>query len=183
MQATLLRPPFPRGFTLVEALVALVIAGVLLCIVVPSFQNLTEGRQLEAAAAQMAADVQLARTEATARNEAVRISFNTSGGESCYVVHTGTAAGCACSASQETPECRRVGAQAIKTVRWSAADHLRIDANVDTLLFDPLHGTATPAGTLKVLGLGGRAVHHVVNVMGRIRSCSPWGLVPGYPRC
>jgi type IV fimbrial biogenesis protein FimT len=183
MQSLLLHPPFHRGFTLVEALVALVVAGVLLCIVAPSFQGLKENRQLEGAAAQLVADLQLARTEATARNEAVRITFHTAAGESCYVVHTGTAAGCACWASQGSPECRGVDAQAIKTMRWPAADHVLVSANVDALLFDPLRGTTTPAGTIKVTGLGDRAVHHVVNLMGRIRSCSPWGRVPGYPRC
>jgi methionine biosynthesis protein MetW len=29
----------------------------------------------------------------------------------------------------------------------------------------------------------GRAVHHVVNIMGRVRSCSPGGQVLGHPAC
>jgi len=36
---------------------------------------------------------------------------------------------------------------------------------------------------LRVLGANGRAVHHVVNVMGRVRSCSPLNAMPGYTAC
>jgi type IV fimbrial biogenesis protein FimT len=54
---------------------------------------------------------------------------------------------------------------------------------VASVLFDPLHGTSTPAGTWRVIGTGGRAVHHVINVMGRVRSCSPQAAVPGYRAC
>jgi type IV fimbrial biogenesis protein FimT len=50
-------------------------------------------------------------------------------------------------------------------------------------LFDPLHGTSSPTATLRVLGMNGRAVHHVINLMGRVRSCSPSTTVPGYPAC
>jgi type IV fimbrial biogenesis protein FimT len=58
-----------------------------------------------------------------------------------------------------------------------------VHANVASVLFDPLHGTSTPTGTLRLVGSGGREVQHVVNVMGRVRSCSPLGAVPGYRPC
>jgi len=29
----------------------------------------------------------------------------------------------------------------------------------------------------------GKAIHHVVNIMGRVRSCSPQGDIPGYRAC
>jgi type IV fimbrial biogenesis protein FimT len=45
-----------------------------------------------------------------------------------------------------------------------------------------MHGTSTPTGTLRLVGGRGRAVHHVVNVMGRVRSCTPAG-VPGWRAC
>ena len=50
-------------------------------------------------------------------------------------------------------------------------------------LFDPLHGTSTPTGTLRLVDAGGRAVHHVVNVMGRVRSCSPPARAPAMRAC
>ena len=59
----------------------------------------------------------------------------------------------------------------------------RITTFTGSVLFDPLHGTASPTATVRVTGLSGRAIHHVVNVMGRVRSCSPLGAVPGYRVC
>ena len=61
----------------------------------------------------------------------------------------------------------------IKTVVLAAADRVSVGANVASIAFDPLHGTSTPTGTLRLVDAGGRAVHHVVNVMGRVRSCTP----------
>jgi type IV fimbrial biogenesis protein FimT len=56
-----------------------------------------------------------------------------------------------------------------------------VQGNVASILFDPLHGTSTPTGTLKIVGDSGRAVHHVVNIMGRVRTCSPVGAAPAVP--
>jgi type IV fimbrial biogenesis protein FimT len=75
------------------------------------------------------------------------------------------------------------GAAQIKTVRLAAEEQVRLSGNVASIVFDPLHGTITPTGTLRLTAASGRAVHHVVNVMGRVRSCSPAATVPGYRAC
>ena len=64
-----------------------------------------------------------------------------------------------------------------------ATERVTLVANAASVLFDPLHGTATPTGTLRVTGASGRAIHHIINVMGRVRSCSPQAAVPGYRAC
>jgi type IV fimbrial biogenesis protein FimT len=46
-----------------------------------------------------------------------------------------------------------------------------------SLTFDPLKGTVTPTATLRVEGKDGRAIHQVINLLGRVRSCSPNGRV------
>ena len=74
------------------------------------------------------------------------------------------------------------GAQQIKTVWLPASQHVAVQASASSILFDPLHGTSTPAGTARVTGRQG-AIHHVVNIMGRVRSCSPEGLLPGHRPC
>jgi hypothetical protein len=33
------------------------------------------------------------------------------------------------------------------------------------------------------VGRSDAAIHQIVNIMGRVRSCSPEGGVPGFPRC
>ena len=75
------------------------------------------------------------------------------------------------------------GALAIKSVVLPGAEHISVAGNVGSIVFDPLHGTSTPSGTLRVVDARGRAVHHIVNVLGRVRSCSPQRALPSYPSC
>jgi type IV fimbrial biogenesis protein FimT len=75
------------------------------------------------------------------------------------------------------------GASEIRTVRLPATDRVQVQANVASILFDPVHGTSTPTGTVRVIGANGRELRHVVNVMGRVRTCSPQGSVGGYRAC
>jgi type IV fimbrial biogenesis protein FimT len=170
-----------RGITLIEACIALVVTAVVASSAAPGMRNLIDARRLDGAATQLATDIQFTRTEAVARNQPLRLSIHAIAAGSCYVVHTGNANQCACTAPGPA-QCSG-GAQQIRTMTISAADRVALQANVGSVLFDPLHGTSTPTGTLRLIGADNRAIHHVVNVMGRVRSCSPHAAVPGYPAC
>ena len=54
---------------------------------------------------------------------------------------------------------------------------------MNSIRFDPIHGMATPAGTMRLTTAGGQTVHHVVNIMGRVRTCSPGASAKGYKAC
>ena len=168
---------FQRGLTLVEAGVVVAIVAAAATAAAPGLQRLIEHRRLDAAATRLAADLQLARSEAIARNRVVRIGRDESTG--CYLLHTGPAGSCRCGADG-TAAC-----DAGSTLIRSAAPSHRVtlQANTGSIAFDPLHGTATPTATWRVSAADGRAIHHVVNVMGRVRSCSPDATVPGYRAC
>ena len=170
-----------RGITLIEASTVVAVAGIVVSTSVPGLQGAIDGRRLNGAATTLATDIQYARTEAVARNRSVRLSVHGAGDAACYVIHTGNTAQCTCGSSG--PAVCTGGAEAIKTVRLRAGEKVGLQANVTSLLFDPLHGTSTPTGTLRLVGSGGREIRHVVNVMGRVRSCTPAGAVPGYPVC
>jgi len=169
-----------RGFSLIEAAVVVAVTAIVATAAVPSLVSFLDGRRLEAAATALAADVQFVRTEAVARNQPIRISFHDAPGGTCWVVHTGPAAQCSCN--DTPPAVCGGGAVEIKTVVLGAADRVSVRANIASIAFDPLHGTSTPTGTLRLVDDAGRAVHHVVNVMGRVRSCTPAG-VPGWRAC
>ena len=169
-----------RGFSLIEAAVVVAVTAIVAAAAVPSLVSFIDGRRLDAAATALAADVQFVRTEAVARNVALRLSFHDAPGGTCWVVHTGLAAQCTCGVAP--PAACSGGALEIKTVVLDAADRVRVRANVASIAFDPLHGTSTPTGTLRLVDTTGRTVHHVVNVMGRVRSCTPTG-VPGWRAC
>lgn len=170
-----------RGVTLVEACIVLAVLGIVTTSAAPGMQGLLDSRRLDGVATQLATDIQYVRSEAVARNQPVRLSFYAGSGSSCYVVHTGLSAQCTCAAGGPA-QCTG-DAEQIKTVVLPADQRVSVQANVGSVLFDPLHGTSTPTGTLRIVGTQGRAVHHVINVMGRVRSCSPLNTVPGYRAC
>lgn len=170
----------PRGLTLVECAVALAVIAVAATTTAPGLRQLLDQRRLDGFATTLAADLQAARNEAIARNEPVRVTLDAA--RRCYVLHTGAAAQCTCGA--EGPAACTGGATQIRTERWDpAADRLTLQANAASMLFDPLHGTASPTGTWRVTAADGRAIHHVVNVMGRVRTCAGAGSVPGLRPC
>lgn len=170
-----------RGFTLIEAGAVIAIGAVLAAGALPGMQDLVAARRFDNAATQLAADIHLTRSAAVMRNQALRLSFRPRPGGSCYVIHTGAANACECGSSG--PAVCEGGAREIKTVALADADNVSVQANVASLLFDPVHGTSTPTGTLRVLGANQREVRHIVNIMGRARSCSPAPVVPGYRAC
>jgi type IV fimbrial biogenesis protein FimT len=143
-------------------------------------QDLLARRRLDGVAAQLATDLQTARTESVARNAALRVSFHADSGGSCYLVHTGAKAQCGC-VTASAPACVD-GAELVKAVPLPATDRIAVSASAGSILYDPLHGTTTPAATVRVTAAQG-AIHHVVNVMGRVRSCSPEGRIAGYRNC
>ncbi|WP_164886665.1 GspH/FimT family pseudopilin [Piscinibacter defluvii] len=168
-----------HGLSLVETTVTLGLAAVVAGLAAPNLNTVLELRRLDGAATQLAGDLQFARGEALARNRPVRLSLDAA--QACYLVHTGAAADCRC-AGDGSATCSG-GAQAIRSVAWGAGERIGLQASSGSLLFDPRHGTATPSATLRVVAADGRAIHHVVNVMGRLRSCSPLAAVPGYRAC
>ena len=170
-----------KGITLVEVCVTLAVATIVATGAAPSMQQLLDARRFDGIASQLASDLQFTRINAVARNQSLRFSLPADAAGSCYVIHTGSADACSCGASG--PAACSAGASEIRTVRLPAADRVLVQANVASILFDPVHGTSTPTGTLRVIGPNGRELRHVVNVMGRVRSCSPQGNVGGYRAC
>ena len=61
------------GFTMVEALVVVVIAGFLLAIALPRFRTMREGVQIDNAAQQLAGDLRRAQVEAIKRNRSIQL--------------------------------------------------------------------------------------------------------------
>lgn len=169
------------GLSLIEAAIVTAVTALVLGAALPSFQEARQRRQLEGAAAQLETDLQLARAEAVARNEGLRLTVHADAGRSCYLLHTGPAGACRCDEDGDAPACE-AGADLVRRVRFEAGGAVQLRSNSASMRFDPVKGTVTPTGTLKLSG-GAGTVHVVVNVMGRIRSCTPDGALPGLARC
>lgn len=65
------------GFTLIEMLAAIVVAGILVAIAVPRFYALLPGIRVASAARQVATDLQLARMRAIAQRTPQTVAFDT----------------------------------------------------------------------------------------------------------
>jgi type IV fimbrial biogenesis protein FimT len=170
-----------RGVSLIEASIVVGVLAIIVGSVVPSFTQLRQKVEIEGIANQLESDLHFVRSEAVARSEPLRMTFASAAGGSCYVIHTGDAGDCRCG-DEGRGECA-AGAQALKTVHLPASGTVRLQSNARSMLFDGIRGTVSPTGTVRVIGSDGRALHQVVNVMGRVRSCSPQRSITGYRAC
>ena len=158
-----------RGVTMIECCITLAITGILAGSALPSFKDTLDKRQVEGVSSEVRTDLMYARSEAVSRNDGVRVSFYQGAAGRCYVVHTGTRADCSCDGAG--PAVCAGDAVALKTVNESRG--VQVLANVSSLRFDPSNGTTSPTGTVCTVPASGRAVHNVVSLMGRVRTCSP----------
>jgi type IV fimbrial biogenesis protein FimT len=169
-----------QGVTLIETLCVVSIVATSLGLAAPSFSGWKNQQALLGVAAQLETDIQYARSQAVAMNTVVRLSVRTGEDGSCYVMHAGADDSCTCSATAgaictgPSPVWRQATLPATGPVRL-------ISRNV-SIAFDPEHGTVTPATTFKLQASTGRTLHQVVNIMGRVRSCSPDN-TPGFKAC
>lgn len=167
------------GASLVEASIVLAITSTLVGSVLPGWQDARDRRSLEAASAQLATDLRLARSLAVAQGQSVRLAVVAA--SACYVVHTGPARGCSCDHTGRAT-CSS-DAAALRVAVLPGDGRIGLSASSVSMLFDADRGTVTPTGTLRLRAEDGRAVHHIVNIMGRVRTCSPEGQVVGHPVC
>ncbi len=158
-----------RGVSLIEACITVAITGILAGAALPSFKDTLHKRSVEGVASEVRTDLMYARSEAVSRNQGVRVSFHEGAHGRCYVVHTGSRADCRCD-GRSAAVCTG-GAVALKTV--NAAPGVQILANVNSVRFDPVNGTASPTGTVCTVAPRASAVHHVVAITGRVRTCQP----------
>jgi type IV fimbrial biogenesis protein FimT len=170
-----------RGLTPIESAVTLAVVAIVAGMALPSFELARERRHLEGVAAQFETDVHWARSLAVARNEVVRATFVAGADAVCYVVHTGDGSECRCAVDGSASFA--AGSEVLRSARLGAELPVTLESNARSMAFDPVKGTVTPTATVRVRGSGGAAIHQVVNLMGRVRSCSPDGVVLGCRPC
>lgn len=169
------------GLSLVEALVTTAVTSLALGATLPSFGEALARRELEGQAAQLATDLRLARSLAVAQGQPVRLRVQQQADGACYVLHSGGQGACSCT-PQGAARCDAPG-EVLRSAGFPRSGRVQLAANVGQMLFHGLHGTTSPGGTVRLSLADGTAVHQVVGIVGRVRSCSPGGRVPGLPAC
>ena len=171
-----------RGTGAVELLCCAAITATLAGAALPTLVDLAQRQRLRAAAAELQADLNLARSTALLRSKPVRLSWQSIPAVgSCYIVHTGDAEQCSC-ASDLTSRCDPQ-VQVVRTGMLPAAQSIGLSAATRSVLFDGRKSTVTPTATFKLSDSRGHTMHLVVNIVGRVRNCSPGGALAGVKPC
>lgn len=169
-----------RGCSMIEALCGLTITLILLANAWPMLQDLVSRQALLAQAASLETDLALARSQAHAQQQNLRFSVHQpADGGSCYIIHSGAAGSCRCD-GQSRPICD-AGAQVVRVAALSRGVTLAPLSR--PLTFDAMMGTVSPTATLRLTDPDGRTVHQVINITGRVRTCTPNPIWGGMRRC
>lgn len=157
-----------RGFTLVEAGVAIALLAILVTLAVPSFGSALARHRLKAAAEQVANDLAEARLDAAQRGLPRHVVFDR-GERWCYAV--AGAGGCGCRAAQA---CRA------KIVDGTDHPGVRlVDSRDASFLPD---GGGVPGSAL-LQGADGTQLRASLTRLGRPAVCAPANAVAGVPSC
>jgi|GEM_PF-483034 len=185
------------GFTLVELIITIAITGIILTMAVPSMTSYFDKRRVIEAAEDLYAAVQMARSEAIARNTTIRVRFNSTGGTWQY----GISQNDLCNLAKNDPTeananaCVLVVNDGDGTIdtgnavddpddlilhRYTNDDYTGISMTLNTMPtnnqinFDPVRGMADNT-TVTLQSAQGFQVRLMVGVLGQIRLCSPAG--------
>jgi type IV fimbrial biogenesis protein FimT len=158
-----------RGFTIIELMTVMVIAGVLLVLALPSFNDMLERRRVEGQANELVTDLSYAKSEAVQRNRNVLLQTDP-GGTTCYtiaVMPDPPAGSCNCAAS---PRCTG-GPMELKTV--TLANGASVTTNT-LFTFEPVRGALTPATAASAaIAMGARSYTVQVTAYGRVTPFTP----------
>lgn len=186
------------GFTLIELMVVIAIVAVVLLLAAPSFRKTIEMQRLRGVQDELLTSIQLARTEAVARNVPVHIRIRPAGDSSgaCYTIFADSnksieswSVACDCRAAAGL-RCTAASTSEIKTVILNSAhgiDFTLATALDDRFAFDPTFAgliVAQSEDRAKNLAAGfsvnagidsQRMIRTTVTVPGRAQMCAPSG--------
>jgi type IV fimbrial biogenesis protein FimT len=135
-----------HGLTMIELIVVVAVTAAVLAIAAPSFSDMVATQRLRGINSQLMTDLQFARSEAVARNKAVRLITGSNSSLSCYaVVVTDTANLCDCT---QTPGSICTGAaievRTVQVDRSLAVTIGSIKPNGSSLVFYAVNGSTSP---------------------------------------
>jgi type IV fimbrial biogenesis protein FimT len=170
-----------HGISMIEALCVCTITATALGVSAGSLRDFVSTQRLQSAAAEVESEVQLARSSAAQRGHTVRLAIQPIAGGSCTLLHTGPRNACACG-DDGAPTCAG-DAEVLHLNRQPVRYGVRITTTDVSIAFSAANGTATPTATIKIADDRGHALHQIVNVLGRTRTCTPGAGLPGYRHC
>lgn len=178
------------GITLIELMVVVAVVGVLAALAGPSLQNMILEQRLRGVNAQLVTDLQLARSEAAARNSYLRVQFGSSSMVTCYALFTvpsGTdASTCNCATvpvctgevrRHELPVSRRVQVRHTSPAWSGQPNRFTIDPATGSIFLPPSDGEVAAYEGYRIAAEidTARAMRTLVSLSGRPSVCLPAG--------
>lgn len=156
-------------------MVVVAVLVILLGVAVPSMHGMLSRNRLKAAGQAIAEDLQWARSEAIKRNRPVALSLKQD--PWCYGVTMRDALDCDCRPSAtDSQTCE------LKAVTGSDYPGTTLSATFERAVFEPRRATATN-GSLTLTSPQGLSLKVILSRLGRIRLCSPNGVLAGHGPC
>lgn len=168
--------PVERGLSTIEALCVASVAASTLGLASGPWASTVQRHRLQAAATMIEAEVQLARSWATANNRTVRLEVQHVRHGSWVIVHAGDKGACR-KAEDGATQCA-AGTPLVSARFHDTSTGVRLANPGLSLAFSASRGTVTPTSTIRLTGSDGVGLNQVVNLMGRVRTCSlpaAWG--------
>jgi type IV fimbrial biogenesis protein FimT len=179
-----------RGFTIIELMIVVLVAGALLALAVPSMREFAVRQRVKAVNAELVTDLQFARSESIARNRTVRVYFRTNDATmTCYTIHTaGTAVGrCDCRKPLGTACDGVAGLDELKTVQVLRSTTVTLQppaAPANFVDFSEPQGLSNRTDfRVTVASSVSGELRTATNAFGRPQVCSPNGSISGVPAC
>lgn len=169
-----------RGWTLLEMLLTIGIAGLLVTGAGTAWSSLTQNQRIQGLAQELSQHIQWLHSEAASRQESIRLSWYQSSQGACYVSHTGAANQCSCLGQQASCQ---APAKLLRFGFVPDRESIKLSSTSSSMLWDPVAGTTTPTGTIRLESTSGQSVRVVVNILGRARTCTDAATWSMLPRC
>lgn len=175
-----------RGLTLTEALIAMVIVGIVMTLAVPAFNDLIVRERVRGINAELVADLSFARSESHQRSVQVMIDFRSDSSVSCYSIYTSIAGG-QCNCLQGSNACDNGGMATNLLLKLVQIPRDRgISAGVDgnvVRIEQPQGLLNMPTLVVPVTSQRGPSLVTTMTRTGQISTCSPGSSISGVPAC
>lgn len=182
------------GVTIIEAVVALIVVGVIVTLTAPSMRGMMARHRVQGVQDALLTDLQLARSEMAQRSGTstpVAVSFGSNAEVTCYTIHANVPGiGCDCTrgaGSACTPIPMGTPSPEIKTLQLTRAAGVTLAASSPSsnrIEFAPPQGTVTPTDmVIDVQDAIGGHLRTSVSGLGVPAVCSPDGSMRGVNPC
>ncbi|UHD15793.1 GspH/FimT family pseudopilin [Thiocapsa bogorovii] len=170
-------------------MITLAVLAILATLGVPAMQDMLERNRLKSAAQTLMEDLQWMRSEAIRRNRTLSLVIDADAW--CYGITAEDTCDCRLTDATATDACvlETAGTSVLKRIGggdFQGVQVISITSSLKSpprLVLEPRRATAPSFGSLTIDSPAGTQLRVVLSKLGRVRTCSPDGVLPGFEPC